>query len=78
MPDTDYLKFGFQSTIGSFAAMAIPGIIALIGILMVLKSKNKETGERNNALFYIGIVLVVLAALPALPYFGLSFLLDQD
>jgi hypothetical protein len=73
----NYFKFGLKSTLGSYAAMALPGIVAVIGILMVMSSKNKQTGERNNGLFYTGVVLIVLSALPLLPYFGLS-MLDQD
>lgn len=73
----NYLSFGFKSTLGSFGAMALLAIPAIIGILLILSSKNKETGERNNVQFGIGVVLVILSALPYIPLFGLSLLTDS-
>lgn len=73
----NYLQFGFLSTLGGFGATALVGLLALVGIIMVMKSKDSETGERNTPLMASGIVLIVLAALPVLPYFGLSLVFDQ-
>lgn len=70
--------FGFQSTLGSFAASAIAGIVVMIGILLIVKSKDPETEERNTVMFSLGIAMVIVGALPFLPIFGLSLLLDQD
>lgn len=62
---------------GSFGAMASIGLIAVIGIMMIMASRNKETGERNTPLFVSGVVLIVSTALPLLPYFGLSLAFDE-
>lgn len=72
----DYFAFGFKSTAGSMASMALLALPALLGILLVMTSKDKETGERNTTKFWIGVVLIVLSALPYLPIFGLSMLAD--
>ena len=77
MARQQYLEFGFFSTLGGFGAMALMGLLALVGIVMVMSSKDSKTGERNTPLLVSGIVLIVIAALPVLPYFGLSLAFDQ-
>ena len=77
MTKDSYLSFGFKSTIGSMLAMALLAIPALIGIWLILTSKDKETGERNNTKFGIGLVLIIVSALPYVPIFGLSLLAES-
>jgi hypothetical protein len=72
-----YYKFGFQSTIGSFGAMALFGLVALSGIALMMASRDPVTGERNTAMFMSGIALIVSTALPLLPYIGLSLVADE-
>lgn len=72
----DYLKFGFLATLGSFGASALFGLVALIGIGLVLMSK-RDDGSRNKVMFGLGVGLVVIAALPYLPIFGLSLVADS-
>ena len=77
MAKNNYLSFGFKSTIGSLGAMALLALPALIGIWLVLSSKDKKTGERHQAKFVIGVILILVSALPYLPIFGLSVLTDS-
>jgi hypothetical protein len=72
----DYFSFGLKSTAGSLVAMSLVALPALIGILLVMRSKDKDTGERNNTMFWIGAALIIITALPFLPVFGLSLLTD--
>jgi hypothetical protein len=73
----DYFVFGLKSTAGSMASMALMALPALIGIWLVVTSKDKETGERNDTKFWIGTVLIVVTALPYIPIFGLSMLSES-
>jgi len=75
--NNNYFAYGFQSTLGSLGAFAVLGLVAALGIYLVMSSKDPVTGERQTAKFAIGAVLVVVAALPALPYFGLGLLFDD-
>jgi ABC-type amino acid transport system permease subunit len=73
----EYIKFGFQSTMGSLSAMALLGLVAVVGIFMVAKSRDPETGETNTPLMVSGFALIVSTALPMLPYIGLGMAFDQ-
>jgi len=73
----NYFKFGFKSTAGSMASMALLALPALLGIWLVMSSKDKETGERDTTKFWIGMILIVVSALPYIPIFGLSILADS-
>jgi hypothetical protein len=70
------IAFGFKSSIGSFGAMALLAIPALLGIGLVGMSKKKD-GTRNNVQFIIGLILIGISALPYLPILGLSLLFDN-
>ena len=69
--------FGFDSTFGSLGAMSILGLIAVVGILLIYKSKDPKTGERNMPMFIIGAIMVVLTSLSFLPVFGLGYLFEE-
>lgn len=77
MAKTDYLKFGFLSTLGGMGVYVLMGLCALSGILLIIGSKKKDEEEPNKTMFIIGAILLVLAALPFLPMIGLSFLFDE-
>lgn len=77
MSKNNYLAFGFKSTIGSLGAFALIGLVAALGIYLVMSSTDPVTGERQQGKFAIGAVLIVLASLPMLPYIGLNILFDQ-
>jgi ABC-type long-subunit fatty acid transport system fused permease/ATPase subunit len=70
------IKLGFGATVGSMGASAIVGLIALVGILLVVMSKRKD-GSKNKIMFGIGAALVVVAALPYMPIFGLSVMSES-
>ena len=74
MPKNDYFQFGLKTTAGSMTSMALLAVPALIGIFLIMSSKNKQTGERNNTQFWIGAILIALSALPYIPILGLSML----
>jgi hypothetical protein len=71
------VRFGFDSTLGSFGALALSGLVAVLGIWLVVKSRDPTTGKRNNTMFAIGLAIIVSTALPMLPYFGLSLAFDE-
>lgn len=73
----NYFAFGFKSTAGSVASMALLALPALLGIWLVMSSKDKETEERDTTKFWIGMILIVVSALPYIPIFGLSILADS-
>jgi hypothetical protein len=70
------IKLGFGATVGSMGASAIVGLIALVGILLVVMSKKKD-GSKNKIMFGIGAALIVVAALPYMPIFGLSVMSES-
>lgn len=70
------IKLGFGATVGSMGASAIVGLIALVGILLVVMSKRKD-GSKNKIMFGIGAALIVVAALPYMPIFGLSVMSES-
>lgn len=70
------IKIGFGATVGSMGASAIVGLIALVGILLVVMSKRSD-GSKNKIMFGIGAALVVVAALPYMPIFGLSVMSES-
>ena len=76
MPSRNFM-FGFDSTFGSLGAMSILGLIAVVGILLIYKSKDPKTGERNMPMFIIGAIMVVLTSLSFLPVFGLGYLFEE-
>lgn len=71
-----YFRFGFESGLGSLAASALVGLVALIGIALIVTSR-KDGKIHNKVTFGIGIALVVLAALPYMPLLGISVLSDS-
>lgn len=71
------VKFGFDTTLGSFGALALSGLVALLGIWLIMQSRDPVTGERNNVMFGIGLAIIVSTALPMLPYFGLNLAFDE-
>ena len=76
MPTRNFM-FGLESTFGSLGAMSILGLLAVIGIVLIYKSKDPKTGERNMPMFVIGAILVVLSSLSFLPVFGLGYLFEE-
>lgn len=69
-------KEGFGGTLGSLSAMSIFGLVIVLGIWLVMRSRAKpESGkERNTPLMVIGIILVVVGSLPFAPLLGLQML----
>lgn len=70
--------FGFGASLGSYGALALPGLLAGLGILLIWLGKpNKTKGKnRNMVLTVLGIILIVLVSLPYLPIIGISMLPD--
>lgn len=71
-----YFRFGFESALGSLGASALVGLVALIGIVLVIQSR-KDGKIHNKIMFGIGIALIILASLPYLPLLGISVLSDS-
>lgn len=71
-------KQGFGGTLGSLSAMAIFGLLVVLGIWLVMSSRAKpEVGkETNTPLMILGIVLVVVGSLPFAPFLGIQMLPD--
>jgi hypothetical protein len=67
-------KEGFGGTLGSFSAMAIFGLVVVIGIVLIMKARAQENKPRNTPLMMTGIVLLVLGSLPFAPLVGISIL----
>ena len=70
------IRLGFGATVGSMGASAIGGLIALVGILLAVMSKRMD-GSKNKIMFGIGAALIVVAALPYMPIFGLSVMSES-
>jgi hypothetical protein len=71
-------KEGFGGTLGSLSAMAIFGLLVVLGLWLVMTSRAKpDVGkERNTSLMILGIVLVVVGSLPFAPLLGIQMLPD--
>lgn len=70
------VKLGAGATLGSLGVNAIFGLVALLGMLLVFLSKRKD-GTKNVVLFGLGVALIVIAALPFIPIFGLSMVAES-
>jgi hypothetical protein len=69
-------KEGFGGTLGSLSAMAIFGVLVVLGIWLVMSSRAKpqDGKQRNTPLMILGIVLVVVGSLPFAPLLGIQML----
>ena len=69
---------GFGGTLGSFAAMALFGVLVMIGIALVYfaRADPKTDKERNTPLLVTGVILIVLGSLPLAPVLGIQALGD--
>lgn len=72
------LGSSIQAGFGLMGGMAVWGLIALLGIVLIILSRREsDESSKKSLMFWSGIVLVVIGGLPYLPIFGLDLALDQ-